>query len=398
MSMQQHTEISPLGLRLDLNENHLPAYRALRESGALIANDGSVPVPAEWLATDWDTISWVFRHPEVFSSAQTEASMGPEHKMIPLEVDPPDHHRYRRLLDHFFSPNRLRPLEASLRGQINDIIDTFIDDGSVDLLEAFFIPYPTQVFLTMYGLPLEDRPMFVRWKDALIRGSMIDHEVGVRAGEEMYSYMGALLAERSATGDDLLSSLLRPNEQGEQLTTSEILDITYLFILAGLDTVTTSLVHSFAYLATHPEARRQVVSDPSIIPSAVEEMIRVFTPAPAMTRVATRDVELAGVTVKKGQGVFCHLGAANGDPTQLTNAENIDLCRAENRHSSFGLGIHRCLGSHLARMEVRLVMDEFHRRIPDYELAPGVDLFRVPFFEGVESLPIVFPRGGIGGS
>ncbi|MGD9793249.1 MAG: cytochrome P450 [Acidimicrobiia bacterium] len=392
--MAQRTEITPLGLRLDLTENHLPAYRSLREAGSLIANNGAVPVPAEWYATDWDTISFVFRHPELFSSAASSAGMGPTQKMIPLEVDPPDHKRYRRLLDYFFSPNRLRPLEASLRQQINDIIDTFIDRGSVDLLEEFFIPYPTQVFLTMYGLPLADRPKFLEWKDALIRGSRIDLQVGVRAGEELYAYMAHLIANRDPSGEDLMSSFLRPNEQGDRLTDSEIMDITYLFVLAGLDTVTTALAHSFGYLATHREARQEIIDDPSIIPGAVEEMIRVFTPAPALTRTATQDVEVAGVLVKKGQGIFCHLGAANGDSQQLANAETIDLHRAENRHSSFGLGIHRCLGSHLARMEVRLVMEEFHRRIPHYALAEGTELFKVPFFEGLDSLPIVFPAGG----
>jgi cytochrome P450 len=145
-----------------------------------------------------------------------------------------------------------------------------------------------------------------------------------------------------------------------------------LFIMAGLDTVTTALTHSFAYLARHPAARRQLVEDPALIRGAVEELIRTTTPAPALVRVATEDVELGGVTVREGQGVFCHLGAANGDPTQQADAELVDLCRQGNRHhASFGLGVRRCVGSHLARMEVRLVIDEFHKRIPDYELGAG---------------------------
>jgi cytochrome P450 len=392
--MQDHTELTPLGLRLDLSENHLPAYNALRDVGPLVPFDGCVPAPCDFLATDWDTISWVFRHPDVFSSAMAETNLGQVRKLIPLEIDPPDHLRYRKLLDPFFSPNRLRPLEASLRQQINDIIDTFIDDGSVDLLERLFIPYPTQVFLTLYGLPLADRSMFIRWKDDMIRGALTDPQLGIKAGEQFYAYMGKLLAERDPSGEDLLSCLLRPDENGETLSDEEILDITFLFILAGLDTVTTALTHSFAYLATHVDERRKIVDDPTIIPAAVEEMIRAFTPAPALTRVATRDVELAGITVKAGQSVFCHLGSANGDPAQLPDAQRLDLCRSENRHASFGLGIHRCLGSHLARMEVRLVLDEFHRRIPEYELGAGADLFKVPFFEGVDRLPVVFPPGG----
>lgn len=389
------SDMTPLGRRIDLTENHLPTYRSLREAGSMIPNDGSVPAVTDWLATDWDTISAVFRNHAVFSSANTETQMGNSRPLIPLEVDPPDHVRYRRILDPFFSPNRLRPLEQALREQINVFIDGFIANGTTDLLNEFFIPYPTQVFLTMYGLPLADRPIFLAWKEAMIRGALLEPEAGPRAAAEIGDYMTKLIEQRDGSGDDMVSQFLRPNEHGERLSNEEIIDITILFIMAGLDTVTTALAHSFAYLASHPEARRQIVDDPSIIPNAVEEMIRAFTPAPALTRVATRDIEVGGVLVKEGQGVFCHLGAANGDSSQFADAEEIDLCRANNRHASFGLGVHRCVGSHLARMEVRLVLDEFHRRIPDYELAPGNDLFKVPFYEGLERLDIVFPAGGV---
>jgi cytochrome P450 len=162
-------------------------------------------------------------------------------------------------------------------------------------------------------------------------------------------------------------------------------------VLAGLDTVTSALAFSFAYLARHTDQRRLLVEEPSLIPSAVEELLRVGTPAPALVRTATRDLELAGVSIRKGEGIFCHLGAAKGDPASRPDAEIMDFRRRENRHVTFGAGIHRCVGSHLARLEVRLVVEEFHRRIPDYELAPGSDLVRVPHFEGLDNLRIVFP-------
>jgi cytochrome P450 len=151
---------------------------------------------------------------------------------------------------------------------------------------------------------------------------------------------------------------------------------------------------SFAYLATHPDQRHKLVEDPGLVVSAVEELLRVETPAPALVRTATHDVELGGVTIRKGEAVFCHLGAANGDPTGRPDPECVDFDRRVNPHLSFGGGIHRCVGSHLARIEVRLVMEEFHRRIPDYELAPEADLVGVPFFGPLERLPIVFPPGG----
>jgi len=387
----QKTEKTALGIRMDLAENPMPNYRALKDEGSIIPNDGLVPTPSEWVATSWETVSFVLRNAEMFSSADTGQAgrMGSARPLIPLEIDPPEHHRYRKILDPFFSPNVLRPLEPVLRAQINEYIDAFIDRGSADLLAEFFVPYPTAVFLTLYGLPLEDRPTFLRWKDEMIRGSITDPDLGARTAAEFYGYMTPLIEGRDGTGDDLLSKMVKAG-----LTVEEILDITYLFIMAGLDTVTTALSATFAYLATHPEQRRLIVENPSIVSTAVEELLRVETPAPALSRRATADIEVGGVMVKEGEEVFCHLGAANSDLEGCPNAVDVDLTRTDNRHATFGLGVHRCLGSHLARIEVRLVVDEFHRRIPNYALAPDTDLFRVPFFEGFETLPIVFPAGG----
>ncbi len=384
-------EFTPLGMRLDLGENPLPAYDFLRKEGPLIGNGGVVPIMVDYLATDRETISFVFRNPQVFSSAFNKSQLGNHRPLIPLEIDPPDHHRYRLLLDPFFSPNRLRALEPALRRQVNEFIDGFIHRGSAELLEEFFVPYPTQVFLTMYGLPLEDRARFLVWKDDIIRGGLADPEIAQRAARELYAYMEQVIVEREVLGDDLLSQLIAESRTGSGLSIEELQDITFLFILAGLDTVTTGLAHAFAYLARHPEHRHQIVADPTIVPSAVEELLRIGTPAPAASRVATADVEVAGITVRAGQSVFCHLPAANNDPVTCPGGELVDLTRNPNLHATFGLGVHRCLGSHLARMELRIVIEEFHRRIPDYELASDADLVRVPFFEGLERLPIVFP-------
>jgi len=392
--MQGSPQLTPLGERFDLSENALPYYRHFREAGSVIPNDGWIPTPADWIATDLETVQTIFRRPDLFSSAAGSSPSGNIRPMIPLEVDPPDHHRYRRLLDPFFSPTKLRDLEPVLRRQINTYIDGFIDDGEVDLLEAFFIPYPTQVFLTLYGLPLEDLPTFLRWKDDILHHGLLDPAVLKAASDELYAYMTRFVETCDVSGSNLMSSLLQPDENGDRLSLEEILDITYVFILAGLHTVTTMLALSFAYLGRHPEQRRLIVEDLSIIPVAVEELLRMTTPAPALSRVATEDVEIGGVTIAKGQSVYCHIGAANADTTGCPNAEELDLLRADNRHATFGLGVHRCLGSHLARIEIRLVLDEFLRRIPDYEIAPDADLVRVPFYEGMDRLPIIFPPGG----
>jgi cytochrome P450 len=365
---------SSLGERLDLAENPLPSYAKLRSDASVVPNDGIVPMPTTWVATSRDSIMAIFRDPEVFSSANVGSGLS-DRPLIPLEIDPPEHRHYRQLLDPFFSPRQLRPLEGALRAQINNFIDGFIDRGQVDLLAEFFEPYPTQVFLTMYGLPLEDRAQFLQWKEDMTRGGNLDEQAKIDAVAAFYAYMDSYL-DHAGGGDDLLSQLI-----ASDLTRDEILSISHLFLLAGLDTVTSALCGAFCYLAKHPEVRQQIVDQPEIIPEAVEELLRIGTPAPALSRRVTRDVELDGVQLRGGQTVYCHLGAANGDEATVPHAEQVDLTRRGNRHASFGLGPHRCLGSHLARLEVRLVLEEFHRRIPHYEVAPSADLFRVPFFE-----------------
>jgi cytochrome P450 len=382
-------QVTALGKRLDLTENPLPSYAELRALGSLIPNDGVLPEGlGKWVATTWDSNMTVFRDHQLFSSANSESFLGGPAPLPPLEVDPPDHRRYRRLLDPFFTPKRLQPLGPSLRAQVNTLIDRFIDVGEVDLVAELFIPYPTQVFLTLYGLPEDDRPQFLQWKDAMIRGRYSDPDGEKKAITDFYAYMKSYLAQARG-GDDLLSELL-----ASDLSEEEILSISHLFLLAGLDTVTSALTGAFAYLARHPEDRQLIVDDPELIPDAVEELLRIETPAPALFRRVTRDTELDGVQLREGDTIFCHLGAANGDDTSVPEAERVDFKRSRSRHASFGLGPHRCLGSHLARLELRLVLEEFHRRIPTYELASDVDVVRVPFFEGLDRLPIVFPAGG----
>jgi len=379
--------------RADLAENPLPGYARYRTDGPLIRNDGSLPIETDWIATSREAVDFVFRRADLFSSALTRADLGNVRPLIPLEIDPPDHVRYRRLLDPFFAPKQLAGLEPSLRSQINEFIDSFIDTGAVDIRTEFFVPYPTGVFLTMYGLPLEDRPTFLRWKDAMIN-TYLDTERGRQAGAEMYEYMGRFIAASPGDGDDIFSQLIAESRSGDGLTVEELLDITYLFMMAGLDTVTNTLTLGFAYLARHPEARAQLGADPALIPGAVEELLRIDTPAGALHRTATADVDVGGVTVHAGETVFCHLGAANGDSTRIPDAEQVDFTRTESPHVSFGSGIHRCVGSHLARLEVRLVLEELLPRIPDFELDRELDTVAMPIFEGLRQLPITFRPGG----
>jgi cytochrome P450 len=238
------------------------------------------------------------------------------------------------------------------------------------------------------------------WKDGVIRpagdsGFNRRHESSAGVAQQIYEYFDRAIDDHIASPrDDVLSAMIAANfkdEGGQPLSRDELLDICFLFLIAGLDTVTDSLDCFFVYLARHPDHRHQLVEQPDVLPSAVEELLRWETPVPGVARVAIQDVEVGGCPISKGERVSPLLGAANTDPAEFPDPELVDFTRNPNRHRAFGGGPHRCLGSHLARMELRVALREFHRRIPDYEIKPGAELSYTAALRSVESLPLVFP-------
>jgi cytochrome P450 len=340
----------------------------------------------------------VFQNPQVFSSAAFGGvSLGNVRPLIPLSVDPPNHSKYRKLLDPLFAPRRMDAAEPDITARANHFIDAFVDRGECHFTNEFAIPFPSSVFLGLMGLPWDELDAMLRMKDGIIRPGGFDMPMEERqrrmeqTGQDIYAYFNKILDEREQDPqDDILTQFLDAKVDGEQLTREDILDICFLFLLAGLDTVTDSLTTSFAYLAQHPDHRRQIVDDPSIIPSAVEELLRWESPVPGVPRFCTEDTDVQGCPVKKGDLVGVSVGAANVDTVEFPDAFDVRFDREVNRHLAFGGGVHRCLGSHLARRELRVVLREWHRRIPEYELKPGIDLHYVMGLRSVENLELVW--------
>ncbi len=345
-----------------------------------------------------EDVMWGLRHPEVFSSEMDVAlGLGTERPMIPQQIDPPRQVRYRKILDPQFSRKRVAELEPRLRAHANELIDAVIDKGECEFDAAFAIPLPCTAFLGLMGLPQDELPLFLELKDGIIRPPVdpTDLEAGKeyrkRIGKRIYAYFERLIDERTAQPrEDLMSYLVRAELDGRKLSRNEILDICYLFLLGGLDTVTATLGCSVAYLAENPEQRKRIVADPATIPAAVEELLRWETPVMALPRVAKQDVTLHGQTIKKGELVTFLLGAANTDDQAFENAQTVDFDREANRHIAFGAGPHRCLGSHLARMELRVALEEWHRRIPEYRIKPGETPRYTPGIREVRYLPLVW--------
>ena len=382
-----------LGMNADLARSPQPTYQNLLDGSPVLRVDGVGVIASSRAAIDE-----ILQDPGRFSSNMSATDLKTRRPLIPLQTDPPAQRTYRKILDRLFAPQKMKLLEEPVTALVNRLIDTFVDDAEVDFAQRFSVPFPSQVFIKLFGLPLDELPSLLAMKDGIIRPQ---HVVGQPLGhpdtdahqqataDSIYTYFEKLLAERTdVRGDDLISQLLDAEVEGDRLSRDEIVDICFQLVIAGLDTVSASLDCFFGYLAQHPEQRRRLAEQPEAIAQAVEELLRWETPVMAVARVATRDTEIAGCPVHVGDQVLALIGAANVDKSEFSDVD-VRFDREVNRHLAFGGGIHRCLGSHLARLELRIALREWHRRIPEYRLKPGVELDFTPGIRSVDSFPML---------
>ncbi|MGV0656389.1 cytochrome P450, partial [Mycolicibacterium thermoresistibile] len=304
------------------------------------------------------------RHPDVISvdpATGRSMGMGSRDPLIPLHLYGDRHVRYRKLLTPLLTANRMEPWAEPVGELADELIDAFIDSGEAELFDQFAAPLPTKIFLRVFGLPQEDLPMLVALKDGIIKaeGETLEarEEQCIKAGDRLREHLAKRLAEKKADAptDDLIGHFLTFEIDGHRLTDDEIVNIMHLFTIAGLDTVTSSLSLQFAWLARNPDRRAELVADPSLWPTAIEELMRTESPVPhSGLRWAAADIEINGVEVKKGQMVFLGWATGNLDPSVFADPLTVDVQRKPNRHMSFAVGLHRCLGSHLARLEMRV--------------------------------------------
>jgi cytochrome P450 len=393
---------SPMaGMDPEMAANPQPIFAALRADMPVMPID--MPGGAKGvLLTKKEDIMSALRQPDVFSSNMDAVDLKNKRPMIPLQIDPPDHKKFRKLLDPIFAPRKMAAMDEEVSALVNHLIDQFIDRGEVDFGAEFSVPFPSQVFLTLLGLPLDELDRFVTMKDGIIRpdhvtgkpyGSQEATDYQQKTADSVYEYFNEILDLREAERrDDLLSMFLDAEVEGDSLSRNDILDICFLFLIAGLDTVTATLDCMYAFLAQHPEQRRQLVEDPSLIPNAIEEMLRWETPVMGIARVAVQDTELGGCPVNAGDQVMVMIGSANCDEAEFPDGDTVRWDRDVNPHIAFGGGIHRCLGSHLARMELRVALREWHKRIPEYELEAGHTLVYTPGIRSIDHFPMRFTK------
>jgi cytochrome P450 len=360
------------------------------------------PTPdGQWFLTSTEAVDFALRHPDLFSSAKAFDGLGSPVPLIPLAVDPPDHKRFRRILDPMLAPRVINELEDPLRAQVRELIAAFSVRGSCDAVAELARLYPTQVFLTLFGLPVADRDRFLAWVDVILDAAAVG-TVGdlddappelVEAAMELFVYLQACIDQKRAEpGRDMLSRVLALDGD-DAWTNDEVLGLCFLFVLAGLDTVAAMIGFVLLHLARDPDLRRRVGDDPMLVGPFIEEVLRLEQPAPMTPRVTTADVELAGQLIPAGSRVTLCLGTVDRDGERFAAPDVIDPTRANIGHKAFGGGIHRCLGAHLARRELRLVVEELLAAIPDFELDGGVEppiVWPAGTFR-LRTLPLVFP-------
>jgi len=330
-----------------------------------------------WIFTRHDAVKDIYKTPELFSSESfTPWDPEPIYRFVPTQIDAPDHIKYRRILNPWFSPRAIEAAEDDLRTLCRSLVEEVASKGATDFVSEFALRYPTEGFLQVIGIPPKDADLFVTWVEDFFAGFGGDPaglERMTNALQGIQAYWAAALDERRGEAEprpgDLASHLLHSTFDDRPLTDTEMLDMLTVLVLAGLDTTRAELGYMFRHLAEHPEERRRLIEEPELIPLAVEEVLRYYTIIFGDGRKVTRDVEFHGVELKQGEMVYGLVSAANRDPDHWERGEEFVIDRQRNNHMGFANGPHRCLGMHLARREMKIAVEEWLRLIPDFEIA-----------------------------
>jgi cytochrome P450 len=337
-------------------------WKTLRDAGPVVFMNG------HYYLTRREDVLAALRNPKVFSSRLALQPPGYPLPVVPLAFDPPEHTRYRKILQPFFSPQGLSKSRPVLQRHAAEMIAAFAGRGECEVMADFARLYPFQVFLDLYGLPLEDRDRLIAWKDAIIADKPYLSQADIDKGYELLAYLADVIQQRRQNpSSDMLSRVM--NSEGN-FTDLELLGMSHLLILAGLDTVTAAIGFSLFELARRPQLREALRDNPKQIRVFIEEIVRLEPSAPVAPRVTTEIVTVGGMTLPPGTPVRLCMAAINRDGSDAMSTDDLFLDGKVHRHWGFGGGPHRCLGSHLARIELTIVVAEWLKQIPDFELPP----------------------------
>lgn len=354
-----------------------PTIARIRESGCPIAHTDRWG--GSWMPTRYADIVAIAQEHDVFTSRQILVTGPPDGQepegayagvaAPPISSDPPEHHWHRRLILPFFAPQAVAQYEQVTRDLCNELIDRFIDDDEADSAADYAQQIPVRVIATMLGVPTDMSETFTSWVRGVLEAGLMDQEVRLAARANILGFFSAQVADRKAhpRENDLITTLLNAEIDGRKVPEEYVMGVCNLMLVAGVDTTWSSIGASLWHLAQHPEHRRQLRNEPELWPAAVEELLRAYAPV-TMARIVDHDTEFQGCPMHAGDRVLMPFPAANRDPEQFEHPDEVIFDREHNRHVAFGAGIHRCAGSNLARLELRVALQTWLQRIPEFEL------------------------------
>jgi cytochrome P450 len=380
--------------------NPFPEYRILRETEPVSYDEER----QWWEVFRYQDVQHVITDYATFSSeqvikdqdfprnerAQQDSNEQDQGEFVPtlVNVDPPRHRQLRSLITQAFTPRAVAQMAPRITAIVNEQLDTVVSTGRMDVIEDLSYPLPVIVIAEMLGIPSEQRAQFKRWSDDVLSS---DEKKQGQAVKEMNSYFRSVIAERRvAPRDDLISALVAAQLDGEKLTEPELLSFCVLLLIAGNITTTNLIGNAILCFDDHPEVMDELRADPSLMPGAIEEILRYLSPVQRLIRAATVDTVIGDKQIKAGQLVVPCLGSANRDETQFTQPDVFDIRRTPNRHLAFGHSIHFCIGAPLARLESRIALEVMLQRFTEIKRAREIPLETVSAFLGVKSLPITF--------
>jgi cholest-4-en-3-one 26-monooxygenase len=377
-------------------------FRWMRHESPVHFQEGRPGFRGFWAVTRYEDVATVSKDPMRFSSARGGTNLEDFEeeelnllRLILLNMDPPQHAKFRRLVNYGFTPLVISFLEPRIRAVTTQILDKIAHRGECDFVPSVAAELPLHVIAELLGLPHEERHMLFDWTNRLIGFDDPEFDTSKEdariAAMEMWMYANALAEKRRAVeAHDFVSILLNAEVDGTRLTEAEFDAFFLVLAVAGNETTRNLVSGGMLALLQHPEQRARLVAEPALIPQAIEEMLRWVTPVTCFKRTATCDTVLGGQQIRENDKLVLYYASANRDESVFTDPHTFDITRSPNEHLAFGVGEHFCLGSSLARLEIRIMFTELLRRFPDMELAGPVSRLRSNFLNGIKHMPVRF--------
>jgi cytochrome P450 len=384
----------------DFNDNDFlyDVYSVMRQRTAFSHTDVpflSATPGGAWVATRYADCYRILQDWEHFSSNPTPEASEQLAGDLVITLDPPRQQKFRKVLNPYFSPARMKALTPQIRAETDLLIDAFIEQGSGDLAQVAWRQPGIVFFKYVLGMPIDDVPLCIELTDTALNGDTEDARMAAWGGLYQHLHNAVSVRTGKTPRDDMIDVLLGAEIDGEKLPFGDVVANAMLLVQAGLETTASAMSFAFHYLATHPEERDRLIGEPDIMSRAVEELIRFGGSIHGIPRTVAKEVELNGHTFCPGESVLVNYASANRDTEEFANPDRCILDRTANRHLGFGAGVHRCLGSNLARLEFRIGIEQTLTRMPDYTLAPGAPavFHGNSVTRGFRCLPVVFSPG-----